>query len=172
MSESETRWMRKFAFCAGRHRFFWLRYRLLHLGWSGLIWFSGRQSRCQPDAWLMGILDAGVHAVPHRSLSVDGTDLVQRVRQSGSFIHGGPCVHGLRHSLVRDVLPAIYRFQRPAGRLDGDSLPVSSILGVDVFRRAGDIPVMLIFVGLTLIYVIEIPTRLLSWTPGGRLVGL
>ena len=27
-----------------------------------------------------------------------------------------------------------------------------SILGVDVFRRAGDIPVMLIFVGLTLIY--------------------
>jgi len=47
-----------------------------------------------------------------------------------------------------------------------------SILGVDVFRRAGDIPVMLIFVGLTLIYAIEIPTRLLSWTLGGRLVGL
>ncbi len=47
-----------------------------------------------------------------------------------------------------------------------------SILGVDVFRRAGDIPVMLIFVGLTLIYAIEIPTRLLSWNLGGRLVGL
>src|SRR5260370_42552978 len=47
-----------------------------------------------------------------------------------------------------------------------------SILGADVFRRAGDIPVMLIFVGLTLIYAIEIPTRLLSWNPGGRLVGL
>jgi hypothetical protein len=46
-----------------------------------------------------------------------------------------------------------------------------SILGVDVFRRAGDIPVMLIFVGLTLIYAIEIPTRLFSWNPGGRLVG-
>ena len=46
-----------------------------------------------------------------------------------------------------------------------------SILGVDVFRRAGDIPVMIIFIGLTLIYAIEIPTRLLSWTPGGRLVG-
>jgi hypothetical protein len=47
-----------------------------------------------------------------------------------------------------------------------------SILGVDVFRRAGDIPIMLIFVGLTLIYAIEIPTRLLSWNSGGRLVGL
>jgi len=47
-----------------------------------------------------------------------------------------------------------------------------SILGVDVFRRAGEIPVMLIFVGLTLIYAIGIPTRLLSCTPGGRLVGL
>jgi len=47
-----------------------------------------------------------------------------------------------------------------------------SILGVDVFRCAGDIPVMLIFVGLTLIYATEIPTRLLSWNPGGRLVGL
>jgi len=47
-----------------------------------------------------------------------------------------------------------------------------SILGVDVFRRAGDIPVMIIFIGLTLIYAIEIPTRLLSWNPGGRLVGL
>ena len=45
--------------------------------------------------------------------------------KAAPFIHGGPCVHGLRHSLVRDVLPAIYRFQRPAGWLDGDSLPVS-----------------------------------------------
>jgi hypothetical protein len=47
-----------------------------------------------------------------------------------------------------------------------------SILGVDVFRRAGDIPVMIIFVGLTLIYATEIPTRFFSWTSGGRLVGL
>lgn len=31
---------------------------------------------------------------------------------------------------------------------------------------------MLIFVGLTLIYAVEIPTRLLSWSLGGRLVGL
>ena len=47
-----------------------------------------------------------------------------------------------------------------------------SILGVDVFRRAGDIPVMIVFVGLSLIYAAEIPTRLLSWSPGARLVGL
>lgn len=46
-----------------------------------------------------------------------------------------------------------------------------SLLGVDVFARAGDIPVMIIFVGLTLIYATEVPTRLLSWEPGARLVG-
>jgi hypothetical protein len=47
-----------------------------------------------------------------------------------------------------------------------------SVLGVDVFFKAGDTTVMLIFVGLTLIYLVEIPTRFLSWTTGGRLVGL
>ncbi len=47
-----------------------------------------------------------------------------------------------------------------------------SILGVNVFCRSGDIPVMIIFVGLTLIYAIEVPTRLLSWNSGTRLIGL
>jgi hypothetical protein len=47
-----------------------------------------------------------------------------------------------------------------------------SVLGVDVFFHAGDKPVMLVFVGLTLIYLVEIPTRFLSWSTGGRLVGL
>jgi hypothetical protein len=47
-----------------------------------------------------------------------------------------------------------------------------SALGVDVFFHAGDMPVMLIFVGLTLIYLVEIPTRFLSWNTGGRVVGL
>ncbi|HEY1952798.1 MAG TPA: hypothetical protein VGG76_08320 [Gemmatimonadaceae bacterium] len=47
-----------------------------------------------------------------------------------------------------------------------------SLLGVDVFRRAGDIPVMIIFVGLTFIYGIEVPTRFLSWNLGTRLIGL
>jgi hypothetical protein len=47
-----------------------------------------------------------------------------------------------------------------------------SALGVDVFYRAGDVPVTLIFIGLTLIYLVEIPTRFLSWKTGARLVGL
>ena len=47
-----------------------------------------------------------------------------------------------------------------------------SILGVYVFGCAGDIPVMIIFVGLTLIYAAEIPTRLFSWSSGSRFVGL
>jgi hypothetical protein len=47
-----------------------------------------------------------------------------------------------------------------------------SALGADVFLRAGDRPVMTIFVGLTLIYLVEIPTRFLAWHTGGRLVGL
>ena len=115
----------KFAFRAGRHRFFWLGDRLLHLGWSGLVWFSEEQSRRQPDAGLMGFLDAGVHAVPHRHLSADRTNMVQRLRQSGSSVHGRPRLYRLRHSLVRDVVPAIYRFQRAAGWLDGHSIPVS-----------------------------------------------
>jgi hypothetical protein len=31
---------------------------------------------------------------------------------------------------------------------------------------------MIIFVGLALIYAFEIPTRLFSWRPGARVVGL
>jgi hypothetical protein len=44
-----------------------------------------------------------------------------------------------------------------------------SILGVNVFRRARDIPVMLMFVGLALIYATEIlgacchRARVVSW---------
>lgn len=47
-----------------------------------------------------------------------------------------------------------------------------SLLGVSVFRAAGDIPVMIVFVGLSLIYASEILTHFLSWSPGARLVGL
>ena len=47
-----------------------------------------------------------------------------------------------------------------------------SVLGVDVFRRAGDIPVMIVFVGLTLVYAVEVPTHFFGWTKGSRLVGL
>jgi len=47
-----------------------------------------------------------------------------------------------------------------------------SLLGVDVFLKAGDIPVMIVFIGLALIYATEIPTRLGGWASGARLVGL
>ena len=47
-----------------------------------------------------------------------------------------------------------------------------SILGVLVFWTAGDIPVMLVFVGLTLVYLTEIPTRFGGFANGARLIGL
>jgi hypothetical protein len=47
-----------------------------------------------------------------------------------------------------------------------------SCLGVHIFKAAGDIPVMIIFVGLVCIYAIEIPTRFLSSAVGARLIGL
>jgi hypothetical protein len=31
---------------------------------------------------------------------------------------------------------------------------------------------MMLFIGLALIYLLEIPTRLLGWQPGARLAGL
>jgi hypothetical protein len=46
-----------------------------------------------------------------------------------------------------------------------------SILGVDVFGHAVDYPVMIVFIGLTLVYAAELPTRLFSWSAGGRVVG-
>jgi hypothetical protein len=44
-----------------------------------------------------------------------------------------------------------------------------SALGTYVFGKAGDVPVMIVFIGLTLIYLVEIPTRLAAWNPGLRL---
>jgi len=47
-----------------------------------------------------------------------------------------------------------------------------SALGTYVFGKAGDVPVMIIFIGLTLIYLVEAPTRLAGWNPGSRIVAL
>lgn len=47
-----------------------------------------------------------------------------------------------------------------------------SILGMLVFFQAGDVPVGILFLILTLIYLTEIPTRLGGWVSGARLVGL
>jgi hypothetical protein len=55
----------------------------------------------------------------------------------------------------------VYRLQRAVHGWMAIAFLFLSILGAEIFRRAGDIPVMLIFVRLTLIYAIEIPTSLL-----------
>lgn len=47
-----------------------------------------------------------------------------------------------------------------------------SILGMLAFFQAGDVPVGILFVILTLIYLTEVPTRLAGWASGSRLVGL
>ena len=46
--------------------------------WGGqaLVWISQDQSGSQPDPGVMGLLDAGVHAVPYRHLSFDRTNVV------------------------------------------------------------------------------------------------
>lgn len=52
-----------------------------------------------------------------------------------------------------------------------------SILGIIVFLGANDVPVAIVFIGLTLIYLTEIPTRLgffpeNGYLTGGQLVGV
>jgi len=141
-------------------------------GWAVPVWFSENEPRSEQNDGNVGVLDAGFHAVPHWCLSSGWTDLVQRFRKCSSFVYGWSRLHGLRNSLVRNGLR---RYIDSSAQPDGwmaIAFLFLSVLGVDVFRRAGDIPVMLIFVGLTLIYAIEIPTRLLSWNFGVRLVGL
>ncbi|HLH63899.1 MAG TPA: hypothetical protein VKV20_19650 [Ktedonobacteraceae bacterium] len=47
-----------------------------------------------------------------------------------------------------------------------------SILGVIVFAIAGDVPVVIVFIGLSLIYLTEAPTRFSFFPMGARLVGI
>jgi hypothetical protein len=47
-----------------------------------------------------------------------------------------------------------------------------SVLGIIVFLGAGDIPVVIVFIGLSLIYLTESPTRFGVFPLGGRLVAL
>jgi hypothetical protein len=84
----------------------------------------------------------------------------------------GDVAPGLLHPLVCHGSSSLHRGERRARWLDGDRVLVPQHSRVDVFRRAGDIPVMIIFVCLALIDAVEIPTRLFSWGPGARLVGL
>ncbi len=47
-----------------------------------------------------------------------------------------------------------------------------SILGMSVFFIAGDVPVALLFIGLSLIYLFEIPTKFSGSKSGARWVGV
>jgi hypothetical protein len=49
---------------------------------------------------------------------------------------------------------------------------VLSILGAVVFHEAGDTPVSILFIGLTLVYLTEIPTRFGALPSGERVIGL
>ena len=162
----------KFTFRAGRNRCVWLGDWLLYLGWSGLVRFSEEQSRGQPHDGLVGLLDAGVHAVPHRYLSADWTAWFNVFGKAAPLFMAGLAftAYGI-HWFAMSYRRYIDSSAQPDGWM-AIAFLFLSILGADVFRRAGDIPVMLIFVGLTLIYAVEIPTRLLSWNFGGRIVGL
>ncbi|HEY7350164.1 MAG TPA: hypothetical protein VH599_17730 [Ktedonobacterales bacterium] len=67
------------------------------------------------------------------------------------------------------------RFIRSSALPDGwmaIAFAVLSILGVVVFLIANDIPVVIVFIGLTLIYLTEILTRFGLYPGGGRLVGI
>src|SRR5438034_4910885 len=80
-SRVEERWRHKHSpsqlhgSCHG-YRFLWPRHRLFYLGWAGPLWFSQDKPRSEQNYGHVGILDAGLHAVHHRCLPSDWTDLV------------------------------------------------------------------------------------------------
>jgi|ERR1700733_3494025 len=120
----------------------------------------------------MGFLDAGLHAIPHRRLPVYRIDVVHVFGKAATLYMAALAftAYGIHWFAM-----AHRRYIDSSTQLDGwmaIAFLFLSILGVDVFRRAGDIPVMILFVGLTLIYATEIPTRFLSWNLGGRVTGL
>ena len=47
-----------------------------------------------------------------------------------------------------------------------------SVLGAIVFGNAGDTPVMILFIGLAVLYLFEVPTRFGKWAGGAKAVGL
>jgi PAS domain S-box-containing protein len=120
----------------------------------------------------MGLLDVGVHTIPRGHLPLNRADAVQRLRQAGAPVYMASLgftaygIHWFAMAYPRDIDSGA----QPDGWM-AIAFLFLSILDVDVVRRAGDIPVMLMFVGLALIYATEIPTRLLSWSLGGLLVG-
>src|SRR6266852_9617266 len=76
-SRVEERWRHKFLPSQPRgYRFLWPRHRLFYLGWAGPLWLSQAKPRSEQNYGYVGILDAGIHAVYHRCLPSDWTDVV------------------------------------------------------------------------------------------------
>ena len=120
----------------------------------------------------MGVLDARLLPVPHRGISDCGFDLF------GVFANAAP----LYMAGVAFTVYGIHWFAMAHRRYIGSSSAPDgwmaiayffiSALGTYVFGKAADIPVMIIFIGLTLIYLVEAPTRLAGWNGGSRIVAL
>jgi len=68
----------------------------IHLGWPVPVWFSETQRRSEQNDGNVGLLDAGVQAVPRWSFSPGWTDLVRRFLKCGSFMYGWSRLYGLR----------------------------------------------------------------------------
>ena len=153
--------------------FFWFGHWLLHLVWSGFVWFSEEQS---PEVNLT--LGLWGFWMPGFMQFLTGIFLLAGLTWFNVFGKAAPLyMAGLAFTAygIHWFAMSHRRYIDSSAQPDGwmaIAFLFLSTLGADVFRRAGDIPVMLIFVGLTLIYAIEIPTHLLSWNFGGRLVGL
>ena len=158
--------LRRFKVRAGGHRFLWPWHRLFYLGRAGPLWFSQDKPGSEQNNGYVGILDAGLHAVHYRCLPSDWTDLFNVFGNVAPLYMAGLAftAYGIHWFAM-----AHRRYIEASAGPDGwmaIAFLFLSILGVDVFRWAGDIPVMIIFVGLSLIYAVEIPTRLFSWSPG------
>ena len=92
--------------------------------------------------------------------------MVQCLRRRGTALYGGARVHGVRHSLVRDLPPQVHGSDIRPDSWMAIAFLFLSLLGADVFYHAGDIPVMIIFIGLTLVYAARDSYTLISVATG------
>ncbi len=81
---------------AGGYRHVWPWHRLFIWGGQSRFGFSETQRRSEQNDGNVGLLDAGVQAVPRWSFSPGWTDLVRRFPKCGSFMYGWSRLYGLR----------------------------------------------------------------------------
>jgi hypothetical protein len=91
----------------------------------GAVWccLFSQGSRGKTEAW-WGLLDAGVHAVPHRHLSIDWTDVVQRLGKA-PFIWRAWRSRLMEFTGLRWPI-ADTSIELAAGWLDGNRVPALS----------------------------------------------